>query len=77
MVLTFGLSVLFPTSGAVVKLEKIAREDSRLDVRIKGLDNDLLRYYYAGWNDDYTKERYIIYSRPGRPFARISILAND
>lgn len=61
--------------------ERIDRSQSKLDVRILGLSNDALRYYYRGWNDTYTIESYSIFYRHSWNgqflYARIGILVTD
>lgn len=59
----------------------IDRTQSRLDVRIDGIANDRLRYYYLGWNENFSYERYAVaYADRGTGqylFGQVQILAND
>lgn len=82
-ILVFGLVACAsqPKDQPKSSPERIDRSQSKLDVRILGLSNDALRYYYRGWNDTYTIESYFIfYSHPWNGqylYARIGILATD
>ena len=63
------------------KSKRIDQSQSKLDVRIDGLSNYKLRYYYRGWRADYSSESYTVQYRNRQNgqylFARIDILASD
>lgn len=63
------------------KPKRIDRSQSKLDVRIDGLSNDRLRYYYLGWSPSYSYEGYAVsyHNRSNGQYLRalLNILATD
>ena len=63
LAITLTIVFVFDTNSAFAKFERIKRDSSQLDVKIENIDNSLLKYYYGGWNENYTVERYGILFR--------------
>ncbi len=76
-----AVAVLLAPAAAEAEYKIIDKNQSKLDIEITGFDNSKLKFYYGGWNDDYSIEKYAAYynNRYGGEFIQIiiSILANN